>query len=209
MKNFKEINGNNLIELGFKPAKWFQTAILEINRLEMDDNEMNLYLEQFKSKPIIDIFGSPVKYQVNLKAENELEIQNLNSVIATMDEVMKTPTVVDGSVMPDACPAGSIGTIPVGGVVVAKNAIHPGMHSADICCSVFLTDFGKIEPQVILDNAHTITHFGGGGRPREDQFRFPDHLLALFESNSILRDTNMIQIARSHLGTQGDGNHFL
>jgi hypothetical protein len=45
--------------------------------------------------------------------------------------------------MPDACPTGPEGQIPVGGVVVAKNAIHPGFHSADICCSVMLTDFGK------------------------------------------------------------------
>ena len=58
-----------------------------------------------------------------------------------MQTLMKTPTIVDGAIMPDACPAGPNGTIPVGGVAVAKNAIHPGMHSADICCSVMLNRF--------------------------------------------------------------------
>ena len=77
-----------------------------------------------------------------------------------MKEVMKTPTVVDGAVMPDACPTGHVGTIPVGGVVATKNAIHPGMHSADICCSVMLTDYGKVDPKLILDEAHKATHFG-------------------------------------------------
>jgi RNA-splicing ligase RtcB len=126
-----------------------------------------------------------------------------------MNEVMKTPTVVSGSVMPDACPAGPIGTIPVGGVVGTKNAIHPGMHSADICCSVMLTDFGKIDPKVILDAAHASTHFGPGGRDRNDQYRMPTELLEAFENNTFLNDKQMIQTARAQLGTQGDGNHFL
>jgi RNA-splicing ligase RtcB len=126
-----------------------------------------------------------------------------------MEKVMKTPTVVGGSVMPDACPSGSEGTIPVGGVVAAKNAIHPGMHSADICCSVMLTDFGKAYPKTILDAAQSVTHFGPGGRSREDQFRFPAELLEAFEGNWYLKDQQSISAARSHLGTQGDGNHFL
>jgi tRNA-splicing ligase RtcB (3'-phosphate/5'-hydroxy nucleic acid ligase) len=209
MENYTDINGQVLIDLGFEPAPWFKIAIIEINEKQMGKSQMIDYLEQFKPKPIIPIFDFPISYKVNLRAENDSELQNYNAVIATMNEVMRTPTVVTGSVMPDACPAGSIGTIPVGGVVVARNAIHPGMHSADICCSVFLTDFGKIDPKIILDEAHKITHFGGGGRTKEDQFRFPDYILEMFESNSILRDQNMIGIARSHLGTQGDGNHFL
>ena len=89
-------------------------------------------------------------FSKNIKAENEQEEENVNSVINTMNIVMKTPTVVAGAIMPDACPTGA-GTIPVGGVVVTKNAIHPGMHSADICCSMMLTDFGKIEQKEILE----------------------------------------------------------
>ncbi|TIL63852.1 MAG: RNA-splicing ligase RtcB, partial [Mesorhizobium sp.] len=61
-------------------------------------------------------------------------------VVEAMDALLRTPTVVSGVVMPDACPAG---TIPVGGVVATRNAIHPGFHSADICCSMAITVFKR------------------------------------------------------------------
>ena len=105
---------------------------------------------------------------------------------------MKTPTLIDGAVMPDACPTGPEGTIPVGGVAVAKNAIHPGMHSADICCSVMLTDYGNVSPQAVLDAAHSIKHFCPGGRDRNTQFRFSAELLEAFENNHFFRDKQMI-----------------
>lgn len=209
MEAFKNIDGNTLIELGFKPGKWFKSAIEYINTYQLEGPEMLDYLEQYISKPMIEIFEKPVPYTINIKSENELEEENIKAVIQTMNEVMKTPTVVSGAIMPDACPAGPLGTIPVGGVVVTKNAIHPGMHSADICCSVMLTDFGKIDPKLVMDAAHASTHFGGGGRERNDQYLFPKELLEAFENNPILNNDQFIQVARKHLGTQGDGNHFL
>lgn len=208
MNTKNNINGHTLINLGFIPGNWFAEAINHINENELKDKEMLTYLEQFKLPPVLSL-QETVAFSINIKAENELEQKNVNDVIATMNEVMKTPTVVGGSIMPDACPTGKIGVIPVGGVVVTKNAIHPGMHSADICCSVMLSDFGKIEPKIIMDAAFSITHFGPGGRTRENQFRFPDELLAQFENTIMLKDKDMIKTARKHLGTQGDGNHFL
>lgn len=198
-----------MIELGFKPKKWFKEAIEHINQHELEGEAMMAYLEQFKSPPEIELHESPVAFSINIKAENDLEKTNVDMVINSMETLMKTPTLVDGAVMPDACPTGPNGTIPVGGVAVAKNAIHPGMHSADICCSVMLTDFGKADPKAVLDAAHSVTHFGPGGRSREDQFRFPMDLLAEIEDNFFLNDQKCISAARSHLGTQGDGNHFL
>ncbi len=211
MKNNIKNNfdGHTLLNMGFEADKWFKQAIAHINENELSEAEINAYLEQFKSKPQIPLHINPVDFAINIKAVNELEQLNVESVVNSMKELMKTPTVVGGSIMPDACPTGPIGTIPVGGVVVAKNAIHPGMHSADICCSVMLTDFGKTDPKRILDIAQSVTHFGPGGRDRENQFRFPSDLLEAFEGNQFLNENRMIQIARSHLGTQGDGNHFL
>lgn len=209
MENTKRINGNTLIELGFIPDEWFREAIDHINEEQMNEKEMLTYLEQFRRPPMIPLHENPVPFAINIKAENELETKNVADVIATMNEVMKTPTVVGGSIMPDACPTGRIGVIPVGGVVVTKNAIHPGMHSADICCSVMLTDFGKVDPKIIMDAAHESTHFGPGGRDRDNQYPFPMDLLEAFEGNSYLNDQRIIQAARKQLGTQGDGNHFL
>ncbi|MEL7268396.1 MAG: RtcB family protein [Bacteroidota bacterium] len=201
--------GKELIAMGFKSGKWFKEAITHINEHQLEGDALNNYLEQFKSPPTIGLHEKAVPFSVNIRAENEMEEINVNSVIETMDALMKTPTLVDGAIMPDACPTGPTGTIPVGGVAVAKNAIHPGMHSADICCSVLLTDFGNADPAAILNAAHGITHFGPGGRSREDQFRFPMDLLEEIEANSFLNDQKCISAARSHLGTQGDGNHFL
>lgn len=206
MKN--KITGKEIIALGFKPAKWFPEALAHINENELSEEKMMVYLEQFKVETI-DLLEKPAEFKINIKAKNELEETNVNSVVSTMETLMKTPTLVDGAIMPDACPTGSNGTIPVGGIVVAKNAIHPGMHSADICCSVMLTDFGKADPKKVLDAAHSITHFGPGGRDRNTQFRFPSDLLSEIEANPFLNNQKCISAARSHLGTQGDGNHFL
>lgn len=209
MENKVTITGKELIAMGFKSGKWIPEALAHINTNQLQGDALLNYLEQFRPGPIVDLYSHSMSYSINIKAENELEESNVNSVLESMDILMRTPTLVDGAVMPDACPAGPKGTIPVGGVVAAKNAIHPGMHSADICCSVMLTDFGSADPKDILDAAHASTHFGPGGRDRNTQYRFPTELLEAFESNYFLRDNQMIQIARTHLGTQGDGNHFL
>jgi RNA-splicing ligase RtcB len=209
MKTPTHTNGHDLIALGYKPGKWMKEALLFINEHQLEGDALANYLEQFKTPDPIELHEEFMPFAINIRAENALEESNVNTVIETMETLMKTPTLVNGAVMPDACPTGANGTIPVGGVAVAKNAIHPGMHSADICCSVMLTDFGDAHPKDVLDAAHSITHFGPGGRSREDQFRFPMDLLSEIEANSFLNDEKSISAARSHLGTQGDGNHFL
>jgi len=201
--------GETLIDLGFREGRWFKKALAHINEHELEGNLLKDYLAQYKMPPVKELHDEAMAFSINIKAENELEAQNVDSVVSSMEKLMRTPTVVDGAIMPDACPAGPSGTIPVGGVVVTKNAIHPGMHSADICCSVMLTDFGKADPKEVLDAAHASTHFGPGGRSREHQFRFPDELLTAFKNNFFLNNDRLLGMARTHLGTQGDGNHFL
>lgn len=203
-----KINGHTLIDLGYKPGAWFRTAIEHINENELANEEMIDYLEQFKPAPSIELFEKPVPFSINIKAENELEQNNIDKVVETMNTIMHTPTVVSGTIMPDACPTGPK-SMPVGSIVATKNAIHPGFHSADICCSLMLTDFGKVDPKEILDAGERATHFGPGGRSRESQYRFPTDLLMAFEGNKLLKDDNMISAARSNYGTQGDGNHFM
>jgi len=209
METYKPVDGKTLIALGYRPDKWFADAIAHINAQELSGAEMEAYLQQFKRPPQIPLNKKPVEFAVNIRAEAEVEVDNVEAVMETMRELMKTPTIVGGAIMPDACPTGPTGIIPVGGVVVAENAIHPGMHSADICCSVMLTDFGQVDPKELMDAAHKVTHFGPGGRDRDAQFRFSTDLLAQFEANPLLSSKEMTQAARKHLGTQGDGNHFL
>jgi len=208
-KKMNTMNGNDLIALGYRPSKWFAEALEHINETQLDENQIATYLEQFKQPELIPLHETAKDFVINIRAEHESENDNVEKVINTMKVLMKTPTLVAGAIMPDACPTGPVGQIPVGGVVVAKNAIHPGFHSADICCSVMLTDFGKADPKEVLDAAHSITHFGYGGRPRGEQMEMSQELMDAFRANDFLNDEKLISIARSHMGTQGDGNHFL
>ena len=203
------INGNALIKLGYKPSKWFRDAILFANENNLEGIELENYLKSVSPKPVIEIepYNYPVPYIRNIVADTEEETSNIKDVFHTMDELMKTPTIINGCIMPDACPTGEKGQIPVGGVVVTKNAIHPSMHSADICCSVMATNFGNVDPKKVLDMAHSVTHFGFGGR--KDVFDFPNDLLEKIKNNKFLNSEKSILLAKTHLGTQGDGNHFL
>lgn len=143
-------------------------------------------------------------FNLLIEADNDLEAENVAKVIETFEDLMKTPVISAGAVMPDACPAGPLGTIPVGGVA-ASTGIHPGMHSADICCSMAISVLGDVDPRSVLDAAFSITHFGVGGR--SDSMFDPDkELLAKFEANPFL--SGMINDAKKHFGTCGDGNHF-
>ena len=203
------ITGTTLIDLGYKPGKWFAEAIAYANEQELSGAALETYLEGIAPEPVDEIepFEEPLAYHKNIRAETELDAKNVASVEKTMDMLMKTPTLVAGAVMPDACPAGPPGQIPVGGVAVARNAIHPAMHSADVCCSVMMTNFGDAEPKAILDAANAITHFGPGGR--KDRFGLPEELLERMRKNVFLNNEKGLSCARTHLGTQGDGNHFL
>lgn len=202
-----KITGNTLIELGYQSGKWFNEAIAYANENELEGAALDDYLKTVAPPPVIFPFEKGLPFHKNIEAENEVEQTNVNQVFATMEELMKTPTLIDGAVMPDACPTGAKGQIPVGGIVAAKNAIHPAMHSADICCSVMMTNFGKIDPKKVMDAAHRITHFGGGGR---DEFsELPIELEEKMKANYFLKDQKSLIFAKKYLGTQGDGNHFL
>jgi RNA-splicing ligase RtcB len=55
--------------------------------------------------------------------------------------------------------------------------------------------------------AHSVTHFGGGGR--EDFSILPKDFIDKISANRFLCSDRSKNFASSHLGTQGDGNHFL
>ena len=206
------ITGKDLIALGYKPNRLFGKALEHINKYNLSEKDMHDFLKEFfKPNEVIEPFEKPVNYIINLETNNEDEINNLSAITATMDVLMKTPTVVAGVIMPDACPTGEPGQIPVGGVVVTENSIHPSMHSADVCCSVMSSDLDKIDPKEVLDIAFKTTHFGAGGRKEhggwEDLLYDNSYLVEKILSNYYTKD--YIEKAAKHLGTQGDGNHFL
>ena len=207
------ITGKSLIKMGFEPAAWFGEALAEISQSGVSSNAgireiAERHLEASKPAPGFELRDTPAPIVENITASSEDERNNVEAVRATMSELMRTPTMVSGVIMPDACPSGGLGTIPVGGVATARNAIHPGAHSADICCSMMTTSFGNVDPKTALDAAHAFVHFGPGERPRGKQFRMGEELLDRVMSNPFLNEKSIVSKGHGHLATSGDGNHF-
>ena len=202
------IDGATLIAWGFKPGKWFKDALTVANEMRANgrsDDEVFAFLQGLMPVETLMRTNS-LPYSMFLDAENDLERDNAAAVARHMDALMRVPTLVAGAVMPDACPSGmAMGTIPVGGVVAAEDAIHPGFHSADICCSVAMTLFKREDdPRVLLDGIHQVTHFGPGGRPK--MLEPPREIMSAVAQNRFL--AGLENLALGHFGSQGDGNHF-
>lgn len=212
-----KIDGNQLIEWGFKPGKWFKEAIEAADKLARENHfaganhseaDMVAAVKACEPAPIQivgpqDVTKVPIHY--NIDAEEDFEKENLAKVKRDLVDIAAVPVTRAISVMPDACPTGDI---PVGTVAVTENAIVPGWHSADICCSVAMTVFpADTDPTKLLDAGMKLSHFGKGGRPYSQDMRPSDDLLADFENNPYLSMKG--DAAIKHFGTQGDGNHFL
>ncbi len=208
------ITGKTLIAWGYQPGAWFTEAIAAAEKARLagsDEMAIRAVVDRLASQSVPPAVAlreaGELPYRLNLRAEDDDEAANIAAVERQMRELLRLPTIVAGSIMPDACPSGSApGTIPVGGVAAAKDAIHPGMHSADICCSMAVTIFADVEPTALLDAGMKHSHFGGGGRPRGRQLHPPQQVLAQFDANPFLQP--VVSAAIEHFATQGDGNHF-
>jgi len=202
------ITGLTLQEWGFKPGRWFKDALLTANRMRAegaDDDAIFAHLQTMQPVETL-LRTNALPYSVFLDPETDQERENLEAVVKHMDALMRVPTIKAGAVMPDACPAGSqLGTIPVGGAVACEDAIHPGFHSSDICCSVAISVFMRQdEPKKLLDAVQSVTHFGPGGRDK--MIEPPRAIMSAISGNRYL--AGLENYALGHFASQGDGNHF-
>ncbi len=191
-----------LVEAGLTGGPWMRDAIAKVQGGESIQSVVEQVQKEIVKK--VPLKDKGADYFVALEPLSHDESRNARAVAETMDEVMRTPGVTRGAVMPDACPAGPKGIIPVGGVV-ESDYIHPSMHSADICCSVMLSEY-DCGPRELLDAVHNITHFGPGGRS-DQRFQLDRSIVARMERNPFFDAQDRDHAAR-FLGTQGDGNHF-
>lgn len=99
------ITGKTLIDLGFKPSKWFKEVIEYANKNDLHGESLVNYVNSIRPK-IIEPYENSLDYFKNIRAESENEVSNVHQVLETMEELMKTPTITKGAVMPDACPTG-------------------------------------------------------------------------------------------------------
>lgn len=197
------VTGRDLIEWGYEKGKWFGAAIAAANEALAHGRDVHEAIRSSMPPPAIPLRATGERaHHMNIRAETPDEIENVVAVDATMRELMRVPTVEVGAVMPDACPAGEIC---VGGVAAAREAIHPGWHSADVCCSMAITVVGDVDPRTVLDVAFASTHFGYGGR--QDRIALPAGLGGKIEGNAFLRQHG--EVAARDFASQGDGNHFL
>ena len=198
--------GKDILALGGVQGPEMGTILRIVNSTPHSIDEVKALIKQYERPPVLMQKENPAPCEYNITVSNDTEAENLAAVKATMGVVLRTPVVIEGAVMPDACPAGPKGTIPVGGVIAAHEAIIPGMHSADICCSLMATVFDNATPHDVMEAAHSSTHFGYGRREPERAVTLSD---SLADAVDALRYHGLRDIARTHMGTQGDGNHFL
>ena len=203
------VSGKDLLRLGYRPASWFSAALAELGNAEATDDKIQAVCNRLAPPPVLHLRSEAAPFTVNLNPETDEEAATVSRLVQSFAELMKTPTILRGTLMPDACEAGPPGTIPVGGVAVAEDAIHPGMHSSDICCSMFVSVIEGVDPADLLDAVHAITHFGPGGRT-DGRFSdtLPTSILKRMAENAFLNRPECLAAAQAHLGTVGDGNHF-
>ena len=207
-----EIKARDLLAAGWHEGPQFGSVLKRARELEntgLDRAGVFAALEADYPKRVdrVTLRSSPAPLSEAVEAETPAETVSVAASRAKMLELLHVPVVQRGALMPDTCPAGQgIATIPVGGAIEVENAILPGAHSADICCSMFASFFPANHPVgEMMDHLCKVTHFGSGGRPRGAQFS-SSVLEEPVWNNPFLR--GLQSRAREHLGTQGDGNHF-
>jgi tRNA-splicing ligase RtcB len=213
MVTLSDFNGAWLLQRGYRTGSALGAA-LSCGRTLLADGPLAeegflaLLLEACPFEPVlIKRRTVPAPCAEAITATCEVDRENITKVRQLMGQLLTIPVIESGAIMPDACPAGvAEACIPVGGVIVARNAIIPAAHSADLCCSMYATFFDSPHPtDALMDVLEGSTRFGKGGRRPEDQVDHP----VIHEdvwNNKFLRGLQMYAI--KHMADQGDGNHF-
>ncbi len=207
------VTGEDLLEAGWQNGPEIGEALKVAAEYEARGISDRKYLLKLvakqvpKSRPKLTQHGEPGPIAEAIEATCDADAKNIGKVRRHMRELLRTPVIERGAVMPDACPAGSApGTIPVGGAIAVKNAMIPSAHSSDICCSMYATFFncGK-DVGEMLDNLMASTRFGFGGRKPDDLVHHPVIDEDVWENPFL---TGLKKHATIHMADQGDGNHF-
>lgn len=207
------IKGNELIELGYPNGPLIGQLVERIAEYQ----ERGICDRKYLLKLLEREFGTPnpkvkmrdraIGFGKAIEATNKDERANVEAVTGKMNQLLKTPVITGGAIMPDACPAGlGEAVIPVGGAISVENAIIPSAHSADICCSMYASFYeARTEISKEMDALVTSTRFGPGGRHYDHTIDHPVIHEEVWE-NKFLK--GLQDYAKIHMADQGDGNHF-
>lgn len=207
------LSGQDLIEAGWPRGPEFPALLQAVRAYEERGVTDPAYVIKLLERdfprpdPKIGPRERALPFAEAIEATSEAEEKNVDSVRRFMRQLMRTPVIEAGAVMPDACPAGGAeAMIPVGGAIEVRNAILPAAHSSDICCSMYATVFRTDDStSTLLDSLTEATRFGFGGRKKEDRHHHPVLEESVW-SNPFLQ--GLEEHAAMHLADQGDGNHF-
>lgn len=216
-------------DLGLKtPGRVFTAIDKGANQQEIDDLILQIITAQkdeaHRAIAVNEIplpyatYGGPIIEQV---AKDDM---NLIALLPYVNRV---------ALMPDAHRV-KPGHVPVGGVVLTRDCILPGVVGNDIACSVaYTTTDHMVDAAWFEDHADALayivreyTYFGQQMNPTE-LYGTPSvfntvmadrstpllngenvfDLLRIRESQTLLR--GLLGVARNHFGTSGDGNHFV
>ena len=209
----KPLTNQDLIDAGYEPGPIFK----ELHARIAGYGAKGITDPKYALKLLKRDCGEPVKKQGMRKEPipfgeaispgNAEERGNVEKVRRQMGQLLRSPVLSAGVILPDACPSGmDEAVIPVGAAVVAENAIIPSAHSADICCSMYATFYEERSSVASeLDDLTSVTNFSpiprAGGEVIHDAVLDED----VWE-NPFLK--GLENRARIHLADQGDGNHF-
>ncbi len=207
-----DIKARDLLAAGWSEDRRFGALLRRARELQQpgvshEDVLAELEKQFPKQVTVASPRPQPAPLAEAINPETPDEANTVMAARARMLELLHVPVIQRGALMPDACPAGGgRATIPVGGAIAVEQALIPGAHSADICCSMFASFLPANHPVgEMMDQLQRTTHFGAGGRPRGQQWTS-----AVIEEpvwdNPFL--SGLRSRAQEFLGTQGDGNHF-
>ncbi len=209
----KTLTAQDLIDAGWTPGPQFGEMLAKIADYEARGITDAKYILKLLKRdfvpppPKLTMREEAAPFSEAISPQSKEEKENLASVRKKMTELLKTPVITQGAIMPDACPA-SMGkaVIPVGGAIAVENAIIPSAHSADVCCSMFATFYHpRSEIGNELDALTSATRFGPGGRHFDDLVHHPVLDEDVWENKFL---TGLYDWAKIHIADQGDGNHF-
>ena len=171
----------DLIDAGYEPGLMFKELLAKVAEYEsrgIADPKYALKLLKRDVGPPAPkgvMRENPAPLAEAIVPETKEEKENVAAVKRQMQQLLKTPVIARGVILPDACPSGlQAAVIPVGGAIAVENAIIPSAHSADICCSMFATFYDERSSVAKeLDALMTSTRFGPEHRHLDDLVHDP------------------------------------
>jgi len=231
----KEINGNDLIALGYPKNKILGIA-LKVNkkRTGYTREEMLRHYAAVLAHPHTYVHDKIFsKLATAIIQDSEEALKKAEAVIALkenvsdyliygleyieegalhqMDTAMKLPVAVAGALMPDAHQGYGL---PIGGVLAVKNAVIPYGVGVDIGCRMALSVYdipeSYFEKNIALFEKILLTNtcFGAGNgfeKKQRSDHEVMEH--PLFKDNLLI--SQLKDKAWMQLGSSGGGNHFV